>query len=223
MALYSDVEHSGSFRCSNEMLNKLQSNITWGAKSNFVDIPTDCPQRDERMGWTGDIAVFSPTALYNFELSRFLEKWLRDVKAEQLPTGGIPNTVPVQGYGFPRHNARDGRGLVGRRLRAGAMGSIRGHGQPGRAAYDVPHHAEIRQGVLLLGRVRHRQAPLYLAHAVGAAFWRLVAPMCRKMSQWQARSKVHRYGVPAMQHQRYTGEKLHASLARPRTPPSTRS
>ena len=53
------------------------------------------------MGWTGDIAVFSPTALYNFELSRFLEKWLRDVKAEQLPTGGIPNTVPVQGYGFP--------------------------------------------------------------------------------------------------------------------------
>ena len=101
VALYSDVEHSGSFRCSNEMLNKLQSNITWGAKSNFVDIPTDCPQRDERMGWTGDIAVFSPTALYNFELSRFLEKWLRDVKAEQLPTGGIPNTVPVQGYGFP--------------------------------------------------------------------------------------------------------------------------
>ena len=101
VALYSDVEHSGSFRCSDEMLNKLQSNITWGAKSNFVDIPTDCPQRDERMGWTGDIAVFSPTALYNFELSRFLEKWLRDVKAEQLPTGGIPNTVPVQGYGFP--------------------------------------------------------------------------------------------------------------------------
>ena len=97
MALYSDVEHSGSFRCSDEMLNKLQSNITWGAKSNFVDIPTDCPQRDERMGWTGDIAVFSPTALYNFELSRFLEKWLRDVKAEQLPTGGIPNTVPVRG------------------------------------------------------------------------------------------------------------------------------
>ena len=204
VALYSDVEHSGSFRCSDEMLNKLQSNITWGAKSNFVDIPTDCPQRDERMGWTGDIAVFSPTALYNFELSRFLEKWLRDVKAEQLPTGGIPNTVPVQGYGF-RHNARDGRGLVGRRLRAGAMGSIRGHGQPGCAAYDVPHHAEVRQGVLLLGRVRHRQAPLHLAHAVGAAFWRLGRPRCAEDESVAGPQQVHRHGVH-VQHQRYTGE-----------------
>lgn len=101
VALYSSVAETGSFSCSDEMLNQLQSNIRWGAKSNFVDIPTDCPQRDERMGWTGDIAVFSPTACYNFDMSRFLEKWLLDVAAEQLPTGGIPNTVPVQGYGFP--------------------------------------------------------------------------------------------------------------------------
>jgi alpha-L-rhamnosidase len=101
IALYSDVERIGDFQCSNEMINQLQSNIIWGSKSNFVDIPTDCPQRDERMGWTGDIAVFSPTACFNFDMSRFLEKWLLDVKAEQLPTGGIPNTVPVQGYGFP--------------------------------------------------------------------------------------------------------------------------
>lgn len=101
VALYSSVTETGSFSCSNEILNQLQSNIRWGAKSNFVDIPTDCPQRDERMGWTGDIAVFSPTACYNFDMSRFLEKWLLDVAAEQLPTGGIPNTVPVQGYGFP--------------------------------------------------------------------------------------------------------------------------
>lgn len=101
VALYSDIDHTGRFSCSDAMLNQLQSNITWGAKSNLVDIPTDCPQRDERMGWTGDIAVFSPTACYNYDLSRFLEKWLRDVQSEQLPTGGIPNTVPVQGYGFP--------------------------------------------------------------------------------------------------------------------------
>lgn len=101
LALYSDLERTGSFACSNDMLNQLQSNIVWGAKSNFMDIPTDCPQRDERMGWTGDIAVFSPTACYNFDMSRFLEKWLLDVQAEQLSTGGIPNTVPVQGYGFP--------------------------------------------------------------------------------------------------------------------------
>ena len=101
LALYSDLETIGSFECSDERINRLQSNIVWGAKSNLVDIPTDCPQRDERMGWTGDIAVFSPTACYNFDMSRFLEKWLMDVKAEQYPGGGIPNTVPAQGYGFP--------------------------------------------------------------------------------------------------------------------------
>lgn len=101
VALYSDVENGGSFECSNKLINKLQSNITWSAKSNFVDIPTDCPQRDERMGWTGDIAVFAPTACYNFDMSRFLDKWLKDVRAEQIRTGGIPNCVPIQGYGFP--------------------------------------------------------------------------------------------------------------------------
>lgn len=100
-ALYSDMEEIGTFSCSDEMLNRLQKNIEWSSKSNFVDIPTDCPQRDERMGWTGDIAVFAPTACYNFDISRFLEKWLLDVRSEQLPTGGLPNTVPVQGYGFP--------------------------------------------------------------------------------------------------------------------------
>ena len=101
LALYSDIERTGDFTCSNEMLNRLQQNIIWSSKSNFVDIPTDCPQRDERMGWTGDIAVFAPTACFNFDISRFLDKWLLDVKSEQLPTGGLPNTVPVQGYGFP--------------------------------------------------------------------------------------------------------------------------
>ena len=101
IALYSDLELTGSFSCSDERLNRLQSNIVWSSKSNFMDIPTDCPQRDERMGWTGDIAVFAPTACYNFDMSRFLEKWLKDVKNEQRKTGGIPNTVPVHGYGFP--------------------------------------------------------------------------------------------------------------------------
>lgn len=97
----SDMEQYGEFSCSDERINRLHANIVWSAKSNFVDIPTDCPQRDERMGWTGDIAVFAPTACFNMDMSRFLEKWLRDVKDEQLKTGGIPNTVPVQGYGFP--------------------------------------------------------------------------------------------------------------------------
>lgn len=101
LALYSDVEQTGDFECSNAMLNRLQQNILWSSKSNFVDIPTDCPQRDERMGWTGDIAVFSPVACYNFDMSRFLNKWMLDLQAEQLPTGGVPNTIPRQGFGFP--------------------------------------------------------------------------------------------------------------------------
>lgn len=94
IAVYSDIEENGDFACSNEWINRLQSAICWGAKSNFVDIPTDCPQRDERMGWTGDIAVFAPTAVYNFDMSRFLEKWLKDVRAEQKRGGGIPVVVP---------------------------------------------------------------------------------------------------------------------------------
>ena len=100
-ALYSDVERIGDFSCSNEMLNQLQSNIIWSSISNFVEIPTDCPQRDERMGWTGDIAVFAPVACYNFDMSRFLHKWMLDLQAEQLPSGGVPNTIPLQGFGFP--------------------------------------------------------------------------------------------------------------------------
>lgn len=96
-ALYSDFEQTGSFECSDKELNKLQSNILWAGKSNFVDIPTDCPQRDEKQGWTGDISIFAGTACYNFDLSRFLEKWLKDVRLEQGRGGGIPMVVPRQG------------------------------------------------------------------------------------------------------------------------------
>lgn len=101
VALYSDIEENGSFECSDALVNRLQQNICWSGKSNFVDIPTDCPQRDERMGWTGDIAVFAQTACYNFAMSRFLEKWLKDLRSEQTSHGGIPNTIPSHGYGFP--------------------------------------------------------------------------------------------------------------------------
>lgn len=95
MAVYSDVEEIGQFECSHPLLNQLQSNIKWSTKSNFVDIPTDCPQRDERMGWTGDIALFAKTASYNFDTRRFYDKWLKDVKVEQNRGGGIPVTVPL--------------------------------------------------------------------------------------------------------------------------------
>ncbi|MBQ9347193.1 MAG: alpha-L-rhamnosidase, partial [Oscillibacter sp.] len=94
LALYADMEPAGTFSCSHEMLNRLQNAIVWGERSNFVEIPTDCPQRDERLGWTGDIALFAPTACYNYDCARFLEKWLLDVKAEQGRGGGIPTIVP---------------------------------------------------------------------------------------------------------------------------------
>lgn len=101
LVLHSDLAETGSFSCSDERLNRLQSAIQWGGRSNFVDIPTDCPQRDEREGWTGDYAVFAPTASYNFDMSRFVDKWLRDLSAEQGRGGGIPMVVPKAGNPFP--------------------------------------------------------------------------------------------------------------------------
>ncbi len=95
--LHSQLETTGEFSCSEPLLNKLNENIRWGGLSNFVDIPTDCPQRDERMGWTGDAAVFASTACYNFDMSQFFDKWLRDLSAEQGPGGGLPMVIPRQG------------------------------------------------------------------------------------------------------------------------------
>lgn len=101
LVLHSDIEEIGSFSCSNELLNQLQSNIRWGGKSNFVDIPTDCPQRDERQGWTGDISVFASTACYNFDMSRFFDKWLMDMRADQGRGGGLPMVIPKAGDMWP--------------------------------------------------------------------------------------------------------------------------
>lgn len=101
VALYTELEKTGGFECSNSLINRLQKNIEWGGKSNFVDIPTDCPQRDEREGWTGDIAVFANTANYNYDMTRFLNKWITDAVAEQGKGGGIPMVVPKQGTAMP--------------------------------------------------------------------------------------------------------------------------
>lgn len=92
--LHSDMEKLGSFTCSNKWINQLQSNIEWGMRSNFLDIPTDCPQRDERLGWTGDAQIFAATASYNMNTALFFEKWLRDMKAEQTKEWGVPHVVP---------------------------------------------------------------------------------------------------------------------------------
>ncbi|SFS13631.1 alpha-L-rhamnosidase [Microbacterium sp. cf046] len=92
---HTDLERTGWFDSSDPLVNRLHENVVWGMRGNFVDIPTDCPQRDERVGWTGDIQVFAPTASFLFDASGMLTGWLRDVAAEQLPDGTIPWYVPV--------------------------------------------------------------------------------------------------------------------------------
>jgi len=94
IALYSDMKPTGTFSCSNLQINQLQHNIQWGQKGNFLDIPTDCPQRDERLGWTGDAQVFSRTASYNMNVHNFFAKWLKDVAADQYPNGSVPHVIP---------------------------------------------------------------------------------------------------------------------------------
>ena len=85
----------GEFECSDELLNQLHRNVVWGTRGNFLDVPTDCPQRDERLGWTGDIAVFAPTAAYLFDVEDFLRDWLVDLAAEQQAADGmVPFVVP---------------------------------------------------------------------------------------------------------------------------------
>ena len=93
-ALYSDMPVTGSFTSSHPLLNQLQHNIQWGQQGNFLDVPTDCPQRDERLGWTGDAQVFARTASFNRNVHSFFTKWLKDVTADQLPNGSVPFVVP---------------------------------------------------------------------------------------------------------------------------------
>lgn len=94
VVIHSDMSPTGTFECSDPLINQLQRNIVWGQKGNFLDVPTDCPQRDERMGWTGDIQVFSPTAAFNFDVAAFFTKWLKDLAADQLPDGKVTDVVP---------------------------------------------------------------------------------------------------------------------------------
>jgi alpha-L-rhamnosidase len=94
IVIHSDMTPTGSFECSHPLLNQLQHNIQWGQKGNFLDVPTDCPQRDERLGWTGDAQVFSRTAAFNMNVNNFFAKWLRDVEADQQPNGSVPYVIP---------------------------------------------------------------------------------------------------------------------------------
>jgi len=95
VVVHSDLRRTGFFECSEPMLNQLHQNVVWGLKGNFLDLPTDCPQRDERLGWTGDIAVFAPTATFLYDVDTFLRDWLRDLHLEQEAANGlVPFVVP---------------------------------------------------------------------------------------------------------------------------------
>ena len=94
IAVYSDIKQIGFIESRNEMINRLYSNALWSQKSNFIDVPTDCPQRDERQGWTGDAQIFAKTACCNYNVNTFFKKWLNDVCAQQFDGGRIPEKVP---------------------------------------------------------------------------------------------------------------------------------
>ena len=91
---HSDMRRTGWFKCSNDDINQLHENIVWSLRGNFLDIPTDCPQRSERLGWTGDIQVFAPTACLLYDVSGVLQSWLADLAADQLPDGSVPAVIP---------------------------------------------------------------------------------------------------------------------------------
>ncbi len=94
VVIHTDMEQTGTFECSHPMINRLHENVIWGTRGNFISVPTDCPQRDERLGWTGDLQVFAPTANFLFETSGMLGNWLNDVTAEQEKSGdGCPGLV----------------------------------------------------------------------------------------------------------------------------------
>ena len=94
IVVHSGMTPTGTFETSDPLINQLQHNIVWGQKGNFLDVPTDCPQRDERLGWTGDAQVFARTAAFNMDVAGFFTKWLADLAADQKPNGSIPFVIP---------------------------------------------------------------------------------------------------------------------------------
>ncbi|MFE1396992.1 family 78 glycoside hydrolase catalytic domain [Nocardiopsis dassonvillei] len=98
--LHTDMERTGRFHASDPRVERLHANVVWGMRGNFLDVPTDCPQRDERLGWTGDLQVFAPTAAYLYDTSGMLVSWLRDLAAEQRRYGGTPMVVPAVTVGY---------------------------------------------------------------------------------------------------------------------------
>lgn len=110
VVVHSDMAGASQFEASKPLVNQLHRNIVWGQKGNFLDVPTDCPQRDERLGWTGDAQAFSRTAAFNMDVASFFTKWLGDVAADQFSSGAVPHVVPNV---LPEFAGRDPGGAAG--------------------------------------------------------------------------------------------------------------
>ena len=98
VVMHSDLERTGTFECSDGLINRLYENVVWGWRGNSVSVPTDCPQRDERLGWTGDAQVFSPTASFLYDAQAFWENWLADLAADQREDGCVPPVIPDMNF-----------------------------------------------------------------------------------------------------------------------------
>ena len=107
------MEFTGSLTTSNELINQLQENIQWGQRGNFLDVPTDCPQRDERLGWTGDAQAFFNTAGFNMDVKNFFDKWLIDLSYDQRSDGAVPGVVPHNNY-LGLNDSKELKGTFGR-------------------------------------------------------------------------------------------------------------
>lgn len=94
IVVHSNMKRCGWLSSSNQLLNNFFDNVVWGQKGNFLDVPTDCPQRDERLGWTGDAQAFIKTASYFYDVEKFFTKWLTDLALEQLDNGLVPYVIP---------------------------------------------------------------------------------------------------------------------------------
>lgn len=152
VALYSDMTETGQFECSDPLINQLHANVMWSLKGNFLEIPTDCPQR-ERAGWTGDAQVFARTSALLMDVSGFFERWLKDLATEQRPDGLVPNLVPD----LTRH------------VPGGIIAATNGSAGWGDAAVIIPYAMYQHYGDVSILQAQYASAKKWVDYAAGRA------------------------------------------------------
>ena len=174
MAVNSNIPLTGSFECSSPMVNRLYQNIVWTQRANFISVPTDCPQRDERLGWTGDAETFVRAATYNADVAAFFTKWLVDLDDAQGPAGDFPDVAPRVGL-------RRRRGGLGRRRHGLPHDDLPGLQRPTAPGEALPGDGPLgrvlppaQQGPAAAGRRLRRLALDQRRHAEGRAGHRVV-------------------------------------------------